>query len=58
MRTAIDFESKGQITNFCIGSQEVWANNFAKCNSIKGCQALDNVLRSRAWWRSAGALIE
>jgi hypothetical protein len=53
MRTAVDFESTRQITNFCIGSQEVWGKNFAKCNAIKSCQALDNVLRSLAWWRSA-----
>jgi hypothetical protein len=56
MRTAVDFESTAQISNFCVGSQEVWAKIFANCNAGRGCQELVNVLRSWAWWRSAGAL--
>jgi hypothetical protein len=44
MRTAVDFDSTAQITNFYMASQEVWAKFFAKCNAATSCYVLVNML--------------
>jgi hypothetical protein len=51
MRTAVNFDSTAQITNFYMSSQEVWAKFFAKCDSARDCQTTTIQDALRAWER-------